>query len=814
MKTRNSTKSKLLSSVIALVLCVSMLIGATFAWFTDTASTGVNKIQAGNLDVQLLDATTGNSIEGETLQFKKAAGATQGEQVLWEPGCTYELPAFKVKNNGSLNLKYKIVISGIKGSAKLNEAIEWTMTDGGTPVNINDGAEVSLAPNATSGNIIIKGHMKENAGNEYQGLSIDGIAITVYATQKDAEFDSFNNSYDAGATYPVEIIPAVNAGMTATATNDDGKVTTYSYANSDNTMKATFKPTTAAAATAPAPKIVMEQTSTTAGNVTIDSATQDAIAYDISLKDATTGAVLSNSGVTSFTLKVGTGLTGVTVYHNNTALTQVANAADLAVDKFHYNSAEGAVTFITSSFSPFTIVFDSPVAVAGGVSYYDLQSALNAGGDVILLKDIETPTVTYTVTKNVTLDLNGKTLSGSGYDGTLCVTSGRLTINGDGKVIGNDDRNYGMAVWACGENSELVINGGEYSNKSNHEDDQMDMIYISNGADAVINGGTFKCVTPKWTLNIRDANHADRSSTFTVNGGKFYQYNPASSATESSVANFCASGKGAILNGEWYEVISGTFVSNEEDLKTALTGSDSTIYLANDINLSEALEIKSTMTINGNNHKLTIPNNNNARVININDNKNPITLTLKELDVVGPTSGTYTRGISAYNNDGDLKLILDNCSASANYYALNIASENRNVEVIVKNGTYAAGWCAFQTWTSGTKATFENCTLIGNNDKTYNAEGWNNFATIVVNENTTDVDLTFKNCRIEANQTTGNKQYLLSMRASGAKVTLDGCTFFENGHEISDENLGAYLSLYPAATDIVLTIDGEVIPIR
>ena len=124
MKTRNSTKSKLLSSVIALVLCVSMLIGATFAWFTDTASTGVNKIQAGNLDVQLLGAD-GNSLEGQTLSWQKAAGH-ENESLLWEPGCTYNLTPFKIKNNGNLALKYKIVISGIAGDAELNEAIVWS----------------------------------------------------------------------------------------------------------------------------------------------------------------------------------------------------------------------------------------------------------------------------------------------------------------------------------------------------------------------------------------------------------------------------------------------------------------------------------------------------------------------------------------------------------------------------------------------------------------------------------------------------------------------------------------------------------------
>ena len=62
MTNRKSTKRALLGSVVAMVLCLAMLVGATFAWFTDTASTGVNKIQADNLDVQLVDEN-GNSLE-------------------------------------------------------------------------------------------------------------------------------------------------------------------------------------------------------------------------------------------------------------------------------------------------------------------------------------------------------------------------------------------------------------------------------------------------------------------------------------------------------------------------------------------------------------------------------------------------------------------------------------------------------------------------------------------------------------------------------------------------------------------------------
>ncbi len=194
MTKTKTTKRALIASVLSLLVCVSMLIGSTFAWFTDTASTGVNKIVSGNLDIalEMYDETIEKWVdaEGKTLDFKKAADASAGEEVLWEPGCTYELPKLRVVNKGNLALKYQILITGINGNAELNEAIEWTIT------GVEDGA---LAPKADK-EFTIKGHMKEEAGNEYQGLTIEGISITVLATQQTAEYDSYDNQYDKDAS--------------------------------------------------------------------------------------------------------------------------------------------------------------------------------------------------------------------------------------------------------------------------------------------------------------------------------------------------------------------------------------------------------------------------------------------------------------------------------------------------------------------------------------------------------------------------------------------------------------------------------------
>ena len=259
MKKSKATKRTLLLSVLAMLLCMVMLVGTTFAWFTDTASTAVNKIQAGNLKVDLeMQKPDGSwvSVNGETIEFKKAANAPADEKVLWEPGCTYELPQLRVVNNGNLALKYKIQITGIQGDAKLNEVIDWTIN--GNDINLTEG-HLTAGQQGTA--FTIKGHMQDTANNDYQNLTIDGIGITVVATQDTVENDSNGNQYDQNAEYPTittgatlnEVFGGANIdfGYGNTSTESvtlDGKGVavvsdwTDAWVNSDTTIKGvTFK---------------------------------------------------------------------------------------------------------------------------------------------------------------------------------------------------------------------------------------------------------------------------------------------------------------------------------------------------------------------------------------------------------------------------------------------------------------------------------------------------------------------------------------------------------------------------------------------
>ncbi len=339
MTNRKSTKRALLGSVMAMVLCLAMLVGATFAWFTDTASTNVNKIQAGNLDVVLeMQNADGKwvSAEGKTLDFVKAADA-KGEAILWEPGCTYELPALRIRNNGNLALKYQVIITGINGSAKLNTAIDWTIGD------VAMGAEQHLAAGESNA-FTIKGHMKESAGNEYMNESIDGIAITVVATQNTVESDSFGKDYDADAEYPVVAVANVN-------TNGD---TVLKDKEEDHTIQVTV-PAGALDEGVQSLKLEVVKSATPAG-VEVAS-TESSQSYEVTMKDQSGNAVSTNGTLMTVEMNVGKNRTALKLYHDGEKMTKDSGTLTDAADHYVYDAATGYVTMKVSHFSPFTAVF-------------------------------------------------------------------------------------------------------------------------------------------------------------------------------------------------------------------------------------------------------------------------------------------------------------------------------------------------------------------------------------------------------------------------------------------------------------------------
>ncbi len=164
----------------------------------------------------------------------------------------------------------------------------------------------------------------------------------------------------------------------------------------------------------------------------------------------------------------------------------------------------------------------------------------------------------YDGVKNAELNLSGE-LVADGEDGAIQAKNGAtLTINGTDAdtVKAAYVTKYTMAVWAVGAGTEVVIEGGYYENDGDPNDaSQADLIYASGNANITINGGTFKCATPKWTLNCNDTSNG----VITVNGGKFYKFDPSNTSVAPAGDTEIVLGDGCkvVKKGDWYEVVKG-----------------------------------------------------------------------------------------------------------------------------------------------------------------------------------------------------------------------------------------------------------------
>ncbi len=230
--TKKHTKKALLTSVLSLLLCFSMLLGTTFAWFTDSASSTGNKIVAGTLDVQLLMNSDGSGYENigdssSPIFGEGALAQDENGETLWEPGKT-QVAYLAIKNNGNLDLKYTVKLKVENVAKDLYKVMKYAIIPDAQYDSVtawDGGNAVAVGSQSVSGDVVLaKGethyfalaiHMDEEAGNDYQGGQVN-FDLTVLATQLASEEDSFGNGYDDGAIYLENTSAAVTVPDNAT----------------------------------------------------------------------------------------------------------------------------------------------------------------------------------------------------------------------------------------------------------------------------------------------------------------------------------------------------------------------------------------------------------------------------------------------------------------------------------------------------------------------------------------------------------------------------------------------------------------------
>ena len=238
-----SKKSALLMSFTSLLICFAMLAGSTFAWFTDTATTGVNQIVSGNLDLEVYHKISGTSSELEKINdLTNLFDNVEGSPIRWEPGAKAE-ETFVIKNEGNLALKYCFAVSYANATKTpagktLADALTVSTATGEDNISDENRGERKTANTAFEGTqladfsheeYLLPGEYREikmtiqwvpsandNDFNVAGGLSVD-LGINVLATQYTYEKDSFNNEYDKNAEYDKGDTPPADAKKVATA---------------------------------------------------------------------------------------------------------------------------------------------------------------------------------------------------------------------------------------------------------------------------------------------------------------------------------------------------------------------------------------------------------------------------------------------------------------------------------------------------------------------------------------------------------------------------------------------------------------------
>ena len=507
---KKATKQALLMSVMSLLLCVSMLVGTTFAWFTDSVTSANNIIKSGNLNVVLeyWNGTEWVDVEGKSDILTNE---------LWEPGVT-EIAYLRIANAGSLALKYQLginIVSETEGvnkagnNFKLSNYIEFGVIEdinGETDAYDKDAAgrteaisDIETAKKLNEG--YGKGAMMEAGDMQYFALVvymptyIDNVAnhdglhipkidlgINVLAMQVEFEKDSFDEFYDDLAIYSDGGHRLLSANLEADATTGSE----VALSNETETFKVKAK---AGAEGKVAVSVALE-----ASKIDYERE-KNILSYDIKVTGQEPGSDVEVQ------IYIGKQLTGVLVYHEGNLMNR---------SQYSYDPISGYVTITTAEFSIYDIEFDRSFINI----YDDINDIKGTSGAHIVGQNFESTDYIFfgNGTENVVF-LNDYTITAGNPGQYLFVVQqgGILQLTGNGTI------HAGKGFYSNKGNAQFIIDGGTYNmtvtgtlNNIKHHS------VAQNDSKIVINGGTF-------TSNVADAClfFATTNSRIEINGGFF-----------------------------------------------------------------------------------------------------------------------------------------------------------------------------------------------------------------------------------------------------------------------------------------------------
>lgn len=539
---KNAKRNVIVSAILTIALCFSLMIGGTYAWFTDSAKVNVNKIVSGSLKVglEMKDGENWVDANGKTLKFINLdENCEDGD--LWAPGYSFRLPELRVVNNGNLTLKFKAYFSGANGDMKLLDVIEFNVkVDNGVETAIHGASTIcnnvklySKSENAEKpyySVINITGTMDENAGNEYMNLSLDSMAITVVATQinaSEADYPSIEMKSISGGTATID--------APITAGGYDGVI--YAENGADVTI-----------------------------NADINAVEQDRYAM----------AVWADGAGTKVTIKGGmftqliTGKDGK--YDDQYDMVYASNGAEIFITggtfqigkgnpKWTLNcndKTKGKITVTGGTFfnyNPVTDCQEGEVIVPEGYYVVSKTEGKDVWYSVVSLEKLlamdkaELASVLYVTEGDVTIDATDRTVTNTidlwdddTNDWSLVSVreTAKVTIMG-GNFKAKADDCYAADVYD--KDAKLVIKDGNFIGN-------VSAVYVFEG-ELVIEGGFFDIQQLNTNgvqdaygvlINCYDANFKNGSAKVTITGGTFVNFNPADNKAEGAGTNFVPAG--------------------------------------------------------------------------------------------------------------------------------------------------------------------------------------------------------------------------------------------------------------------------------
>ena len=484
------TKQALFHSIVALILCCSMLVGTTFAWFTDEVTSGVNKIQAGNLDIEL------EYLDGGDWKPVKSDKSVFPEGILWEPGHT-EVVYLRIVNKGNLALKYQLGI-GVEGETlsvtesgeviQLSKYIHFGAVDGvSAPFADRDAARAAVteskaltagytktgtmtATNETAYMALVV-YMPESVGNEANHAtgadapSID-LGIRLLATQLGSEMDSFGSDYDVNAAWPyMSIKRSITRSISGKIDAATGNLTeTIVFGDADDAQRAEIPADVKLAAGAD--ELTFSITSMEKPNADVNTKTRDEILRSIDIH--VEGVAEDNTVPMTFVLKElfpkGLNDNNVKLYHVEGDETKEMTIVATPVNhnEFSYDPLTGDAVVTIATFSEVATYADTNAPWDGKTydySWYKADGDLTIGNanqfaafrnivDGVEINGVYTidDFKDQKITLGADINLNGHNFDpiGWGYDNTAWNAGGAEGKVFKGHFNGNYKTIYGL----------------------------------------------------------------------------------------------------------------------------------------------------------------------------------------------------------------------------------------------------------------------------------------------------------------------------------------------------------------------------------